>query len=1064
MWFEILALYDHLTESFVRRLRIARQRWLCARRRAERQQPRLAEPRPERAQTQPQWLPVEEPALAPVPPEQRRARKWLPVVTVAGLLFGILLVVELRASWFQAHQLARLAAEMTYRVGAGPSPSIRFPATGPYDQRLGYTRLPSMVERLQARGWVLTRQARMSLRMVAAAEVGIYPVYREKTLAGLRILDREGVPFFESRTPERVYATFEAIPPVVWKTLLYIENRELLDPRLPYRNPAVEWDRLGRASVEFGLNALGYHREVPGASTLATQLEKFRHSSQGRTASPSEKFRQVASASLRSYLDGPRTLDAQRRIVLDYLNSVPLAAIRGYGEVTGLSDGLWAWFGADCDELNRRLEAGLGEGSGVELREQAVAYRRVLTLLLAHRRPSYYLVDPEGRRQLRAKTERYLRLLVTGGVIPDALAQEAEGLDPGLRERARVEGRVPFVERKAANDVRLHLLDLLGVPSLYDVDRFDLQVRTSYAREVQDSVRRVLSSLRDPEQAQALGLVGPRMLGDGDPSRVIFSITLFERGPGGNAIRVQTDNFEGPLSVTYGTKLDLGSTAKLRTLVNYLEIVEELHGRYGGRSPEELRAVALDPSDRLSRWAVDYLLDHPDALLRDMLGAALARRYSASPGEAFFTGGGLHRFTNFDDTFDAQQLSVLEAFRHSVNLVFIRLMREIVHYYMFQVPGSTARILKDANDPRRAEYLARFADREARQFLARFYRKYRGQNPGEMLETLVRDRRLSPQRLGRAFRAVAPDASPDELISLMGAGAGTTILTESAVRELYRRSDPTRLSVADQGYLAGIHPLELWVVRYLRQHPEATLLDIMNASGEVRQEVYRWLFQTRSKSAQDQRIRALLEMEAFMEIHRAWKRVGYSFDALVPSYATAIGSSADRPVALAELVGVIVNGGIRRPVARVEELHFAEGTPYETVMRRDPEPGVRVLSPAVVQVVRDALIDVVEWGTARRAHGAIRLADGSPVVIGGKTGTGDSRFKIFTAGGRLIESKAVHRTSTFVFFIGDRFFGAVTAYVEGPEAANYTFTSSLPAQLLGVLGPALIPLLAAGES
>ena len=39
---------------------------------------------------------------------------------------------------------------------------------------------------------------------------------------------------------------------------------------------------------------------VIGGSTLATQLEKLRHSPEGRTRSPMEKFRQIVSASLRS--------------------------------------------------------------------------------------------------------------------------------------------------------------------------------------------------------------------------------------------------------------------------------------------------------------------------------------------------------------------------------------------------------------------------------------------------------------------------------------------------------------------------------------------------------------------------------------------------------------------------------------------------------------------------------------------------------------------------------------------------------------------------------------------
>ena len=80
------------------------------------------------------------------------------------------------------------------------------------------------------------------------------------------------------------------------------------------------------------------------------------------------------------------------------------------------------------------------------------------------------------------------------------------------------------------------------------------------------------------------------------------------------------------------------------------------------------------------------------------------------------------------------------------------------------------------------------------------------------------------------------------------------------------------------------------------------------------------------------------------ELHEAWARVGYPFASLVPSYATAIGSSADRPAALAELVGIILNDGVRQPTVRIEEIELAEGTPYETHLVRPPERGERHLS------------------------------------------------------------------------------------------------------------------------
>ncbi len=61
--------------------------------------------------------------------------------------------------------------------------------------------------------------------------------------------------------------------------------------------------------------------------------------------------------------------------------------------------------------------------------------------------------------------------------------------------------------------------------------------------------------------------------------------------------------------------------------------------------------------------------------------------------------------------------------------------------------------------------------------------------------------------------------------------------------------------------------------------------------------------------------------------------------------------------------------------------------------------------------------------------------------------------------GRLIESKFISRAATFVFFLGDRFFGVITAYVAGANAEQYHFTSSLPVQIIKFLQPTLSPLI-----
>jgi hypothetical protein len=142
------------------------------------------------------------------------------------------------------------------------------------------------------------------------------------------------------------------------------------------------------------------------------------------------------------------------------------------------------------------------------------------------------------------------------------------------------------------------------------------------------------------------------------------------------------------------------------------------------------------------------------------------------------------------------------------------------------------------------------------------------------------------------------------------------------------------------------------------------------------------------------------------------------------------------------------------PTLRVRRLHFAADTPYETVLASAQPVAERVLPAEVARVAREALADVAAQGTARRIHKAF-AAGGAPLSVGGKTGTGDHREKIYARGNRRVGERVKGRAATFVFYIGDRFYGIVTAYVSGAEAAEYRFTSGLPVQILAHLAPTL---------
>ncbi|MGH8418728.1 MAG: transglycosylase domain-containing protein [Pseudomonas sp.] len=989
------------------------------------------------------------------PGYRRYAWRVLLILLLMGLLIlGFAVSSEVRSSKFQAREFSQLAHDLNYTVAPGASDEILYPGNGPFDKRLGYSALGEFLPRLLKRDYRITEQSRFSPELISYAKRGFFVPYQEKSQAGLTIADCRGDTLYQFIYPQQLYPTFTSIPPVVVNSLLFIENRELLDPRQPLANPAVDWPRFLKAAVSQVAKLVGLPGQSAGGSTLATQLEKYRHSPDGLTQSGGEKIRQMVSASVRAYQPGPQTLDARQRVVRDYLNSVPLSAVPGHGEVHGMAEGLRVWYGADFDRTNQLLASPANDAK--TLAAQGLALREVLSLVIAQRRPSHYLA--KGRKELADLTDSHIRLLAQNKVIEQSLADAALGATVTYRDWVQQPTVQPIETNKGITVARTRLSNMLDRP-LYDLDRLDLSATTTLQNDLQVSVGQYLRDLADPAFAGKLGLLGEHLLTPTSTKAVRYSFTLFERDIDGSRVRVQTDSTDQPFDINEGSKLELGSTAKMRVLTTYLQVISELHDKYADMSNAELKKVPVEEPDRLSRWALDYLMQNPDRDLSKMLTAALDRKYSASPAENFFTGGGMHHFNNFRREDNERNPTLRDALRESINLPFIRLMRDLVRYTTYQGPNNSAVLLKDDSDPRRQEYLADFADREGTSFLLRFWKRYKNKTTQDRLDTFLDGVHPSASRMAAVHRYLLPDASQSAFNAFVRAHVVADKrqppLSEKRLDELYYAYGPGKFDLPDQGYIARVHPLDLWLVGYLLQNPDAKFKEAVAASRFERQEVYSWLFKSRHKSARDSRIRTMLEIEAFLDIHQRWQKLGYPFDHLVPSLATAIGSSGDRPAALAELIGIIQNDGIRQPVLRIDSLHFAADTPYETLLNNNPELGKRVLRSEVATAMREALSQVVDAGTARRVSGSFKSQDGTVLAMGGKTGTGDNRIESFGSGGRILASKAINRTATFVFYIGDNHFGTLTAYVPGRAAEAFKFTSALPVQVLKGMAPIL---------
>jgi hypothetical protein len=100
-------------------------------------------------------------------------------------------------------------------------------------------------------------------------------------------------------------------------------------------------------------NLVGADADAPGGSTLATQIEKYRHSPDGVTYDAGEKLRQMISASTRAYLDGEETAAGPPA----HPARLPehRAAVRGGRLRRGQRPGrrVWVWFAADFERSTR---------------------------------------------------------------------------------------------------------------------------------------------------------------------------------------------------------------------------------------------------------------------------------------------------------------------------------------------------------------------------------------------------------------------------------------------------------------------------------------------------------------------------------------------------------------------------------------------------------------------------------------------------------------------------------------------------------------------------------------
>src|SRR5262249_20407966 len=155
--------------------------------------------------------------------------------------------------------------------------------------------------------------------------------------------------------------------------------------------------------------------------------------------------------------------------------------------------------------------------------------------------------------------------------------------------------------------------------------------------------------------------------------------------------------------------------------------------------------------DPITRWVTQTMRRSPGMSLDTLLDRALDRAYSANPCEVFFTGGGRHVFHNFDPDDNHRRLSVREGTARAANLVFVRLMRDLVRFHQARLPYNAAAVLADRHDPDRKRLLEEVAEDESRTSLGSAYRILRRPGTDGPLVRLLGPRAGSARGLAILF-------------------------------------------------------------------------------------------------------------------------------------------------------------------------------------------------------------------------------------------------------------------------------------------------------------------------
>ena len=761
--------------------------------------------------------------------------------------------------------------------------------------------------------------------MVRLLDWGVAPPYREPPVAGLRVSGMDGAAALRRHPLAALVRRLRGRSRRCSCTRCCTSRTASCSrptTRAPIRpSSGTAWRR--RACSTPAPSSACRYRCRAAARSRSSSRSTVTHRT-GRTSSPLDKLRQVAGASLKAYRDGADTREWRREIVVDYLNTAPLAAAPGYGEINGLGDGLYAWFGIDLADVKR----GARRPTATRQR-RARAYKHALALLIALRAPTTYLQTRS--RRARRQGQR-VRAPARQGRRHRRGAGAGRAGDTAAVPRPRAGGAAAAVRRARRRPTRSAPRCCSGWTCRASTSSTGCTSKPTApsTSPLQNEVERLFDNLTDKDFVRANGLTGERLLRNADPTAGRLQPDALRAHAGTATCCASTPTTSSGPSTSTAASSSISaappSCARWPTTSKSSPCSTASCTR---RTPRRstARARATRTATRSPRGRRETLAKQPDIGLDALLQAALDRQLFRQPGRSL-----LHRRRHARVRQLRQERQPAQAHRPrraaQLDQPGVRPPDARPGALSPRPPRLRRRrwCSKDPHHPDRERMRpgARRRRERARCCCGRIA-AIGGLTPDAAIASWLGSRAKSPRHLAILFFAWQLGDTPAQLDEWLEARSVTGASGRSA--QAGQRATAARTStLLDYGVPARPPSARSLGARRDRARAGRHLGRACTSAAPRRARTPRsGCSAPRARRAQNQRLRIRVERDAFKRMTPYWQRLGFPFERLVPSYATAIGSSSDRPAALADLMGIIVNDGMRLPMLRLTRLQLGRG-------------------------------------------------------------------------------------------------------------------------------------------